>query len=527
MSSKKAFTMEEAKGKKIGTITAVAIPAEFQFQVGADVEKPIMQDFVVTVHPTDETKPLLAKIVRMSRFNPLLPEESALELAKMSIDESLAPLALYGKMEMVAAACQVLGSADSSGRLITPGFPVKPGSSVYLPSKDYMLAVLGGGNPANKILLGSLRNRSDVPAIVDGNEFLNKHLAILAMTGSGKTYAASVILEELMKKGYPLLIIDPHADYLNLQQRLDKKDFEYVFPPSKKGKYQLTIFDNSIALTELSLGEFIQLVESVAEEEVSSAQYEIYSEAFKQVKDNSKKKKGKIGLPGIYEYVNAQEESKTRSVVYRQLSRVRNMMAGVEANLTFDEVVSAIGPGQGVILNMSSLPAPIQRINVQIIVEKLFAKRKETVTSAESSKERFPPVFVVVEEAHNFAPAQIEDEVYPSRTVLRRVATEGRKFGFGLCVISQRPSRLDPTVLSQCNSQLILRIVNPNDQTYIRNTVESLAESDLYALPELSQGEALISGAMVAIPSLIKVRERESQEGIPAVNRFDEISKWK
>ena len=519
--------MEDAKGKKIGTVTAVAIPAEFQFQVGTEVERPLLQDFVVTPNPMDETKPLLAKIVRMSRFNPLLPEESALELAKMSIDEALAPLALYGKMEMVAAACQVLGSADSSGRLVTPGFPVKPGSSVYLPIKDYMLGVLGGSNPNNQIVIGNLRNRPDVPAIVNGNEFLNKHLAILAMTGSGKTYAASVILEELMKKGYPLLIIDPHADYPNLAQRFDKKDFEYSFTPPKKGKYQLTTFDNSIALTELSLGEFIQLVESVAEEEVSPAQYQVYSDAFRQVKENKKKHKGKIGLAGVYDFVNDQPEGKTTSVVYRQLSRIKSMMAGVEADLTFDEVVAALGPGRGVILNMSSLPAPIQRINVQIVVEKLFALRKETVTSGEKGKERFPPVFVVVEEAHNFAPAQTEDETYPSRTVLRRVATEGRKFGFGLCVISQRPSRLDPTVLSQCNSQLILRIVNPNDQIYIRNTVESLAESDLYALPELSQGEALISGAMVTIPSLIKIRTRESQEGIPAVNRFDEISKWK
>lgn len=174
MSSKKSFGMEDARGRKIGTVTAVAIPAEFQFQVGTEVERPLLQDFVVTPNPMDETKPLLAKIVRMSRFNPLLPEESALELAKMSIDESLAPLALYGKMEMVAAACQVLGSTDSGGRFVTPGFPVKPGSSVYLPSKDYMLGVLGGTNPSNEIVIGNLRNRSDVgsESIASTREFV-------------------------------------------------------------------------------------------------------------------------------------------------------------------------------------------------------------------------------------------------------------------------------------------------------------------------------------------------------------------
>jgi len=119
-----------------------------------------------------------------------------------------------------------------------------------------------------------------------------------------------------------------------------------------------------------------------------------------------------------------------------------------------------------------------------------------------------------------------EDEVYPSRTILRRIATEGRKFGFGLCVISQRPSRLDATAPSQCNSQLILKIVNPNDQMYIRLTVESLAQSDLLALPDLSQGQALLSGAMVPSPSLVKIRIRESSEGIPAKDRLKEVDEF-
>jgi len=241
----------------------------------------------------------------------------------------------------------------------------------------------------------------------------------------------------------------------------------------------------------------------------------------------------KLGLPAMYEYVNKKQAQPERSgkqaklnpsdkAILRQLNSVRRLLSGVDSTLRVKEIQEAIGPGKGVILNMSNLPAQVQRVTAMIVLEELFEKRKRYVIGAE--KEQECPLFIVVEEAHNFAPFQEEDGVVPTRSILRRIATEGRKFGFGLCVISQRPSRLDPTVLSQCNSQIILKILNPNDQNYIRQTVESLAMADLLALPDLSQGEALLSGAMIPVPSLVKIRRRQSLEGIPARDRLQELT---
>ena len=68
--------------------------------------------------------------------------------------------------------------------------------------------------------------------------------------------------------------------------------------------------------------------------------------------------------------------------------------------------------------------------------------------------------------------------------------------------------------------------MNPNDQNYIRQTVESLAQSDLMTLPDLSQGEALISGAMIKVPTVVKIKSRSSKEGIPAKNRLEEIAEY-
>lgn len=519
---------------KIGTVTAVALPSEFQFQLNLNKDMPLLQDFVVTPSPQGDEIPLLAKIVRISRFNPLLPEESALELARMAVDTSFAPLPLFGKMEMVAAACQVLGSLDERGKLKNPGFPVKPGNSVFLPSPRFMQLVLSGIEPLDNIHTGQLRNRPDIKCSVNANEILNKHLAILAMTGAGKTYAASVFMEEVMKKGYPLLIIDPHADYINLGTRKAGEQFDYRAGP-KTGKYRLRVFDESIDVTDLGDNEFIDFVEGVAEEEITAAQRSKYKEAC-----YNNRKEGLRGIDAIREYLDGgsddgDDEGKTKKTerggadrrtvgaMKRQLRSVSTLLSNVKSTLTIAEIEKQLGLGKGVVLNMSSLPSQIQRVNAQIILQKVFEKRKTAVLDKQKG---FPPVFIVVEEAHNFAPAQTEDEVFPTRGILRRIATEGRKFGIGLCVISQRPSRLDSTVLSQCNSQVILRVVNPNDQIYIRQTVESLATTDLMALPDLSEGEALLSGAMVPIPSVIRIRERESREGVPAVNRLREIQEY-
>lgn len=528
------ITMKDASEKKLGTVTAISLPTEFQFQVNPEVPKPLVQDFVVVPNPMDDQVPMLAKIIAISRFNPLLPEEASMELARLSIDTSLTPLPI-GKMEMIAAACQVLGSLDESGRLRNPSFPVKPGSQIATPSAKYIQKALGTIDSDASISIGAVRSRPNIPVVIDANEALNKHVAVLAMTGSGKTYTASVLLEELMSKGYPLLIIDPHGDYVNLGSRIESpRNFTYDFGRQKKGDYKLTVLDKSISITSLRKDDFLDFVQSLAEEEITPPQNNLWAQAY----DYAVKSKSS-GFKALYEYLSSagdDDEPKkggfggasrksTIGAVFRQLGHVKRLLSEVEATLSIRDIERALGPGKGVVLDMSLFPYQVQRANVHIILQALFEKRKRFVIQGKT-EDSVPPMFVVVEEAHNFAPFEVEGETFPSRMILRRIATEGRKFGFGLCVISQRPSRVDSTVLSQCNSQVILKIVNPNDQNYIRQTVESLAQSDLMTLPDLSQGEALISGAMIKVPTVVKIKSRSSKEGIPAKNRLEEIAEY-
>ena len=113
--------------------------------------------------------------------------------------------------------------------------------------------------------------------------------------------------------------------------------------------------------------------------------------------------------------------------------------------------------------------------------------------SARGSDEARMPVLFVLEEAHNLGPAQPRSDAEKRAiTTARQIAQEGRKFGVGQVIISQRPSRLDETTLSQCNSFVIMRMVNPADQGFVRRVIETLGEDESKLLPDSSRrGPAL------------------------------------
>jgi len=122
------------------------------------------------------------------------------------------------------------------------------------------------------------------------------------------------------------------------------------------------------------------------------------------------------------------------------------------------------------------------------------------------------PLLLVLEEAHTFAPGQAHtDAEIRAIATTKQIAQEGRKFGVGLVLISQRPSRLDETTLSQCNSFVVMRMVNPADQAFVRRVIESLGEDDARMLPDLDVGEALLAGQMINFPVLVRMKPPESR----------------
>ncbi|ELK2077788.1 MULTISPECIES: ATP-binding protein [Vibrio] len=115
------------------------------------------------------------------------------------------------------------------------------------------------------------------------------------------------------------------------------------------------------------------------------------------------------------------------------------------------------------------------------------------------------PILLVCEEAHNYVPASESSMYKASRKSIERIAKEGRKYGLSLMVVSQRPSEVSPTIFSQCNNFIALRLTNKADQNYIKGLLPENTNAAAEMLPSLGQGEALVVGDATLMPSLVQM----------------------
>jgi uncharacterized protein len=559
----------EAKMKTIsyvGTIVGESTTQEFRLAVAASAIKE--QDIIaVDSEISDSEKPnepakqirVWAKVQTIERLNPLFPQEAGHELAATGTNPFDTVLSL--SREMVTAVCQVLGIepiVGGKGKLDQLRYPAKPASMAYRPdSSDISRIVVGDLNdPKNQkraLDIATLANRPEVDVKVDGHAIVSRHLAILAMTGAGKSVTARRVIEQLATKNYPIVIFDPHGDYTglaeieNLKSRVNRYYAQFpVFEQepdtvrsivetlaSPFSNTQSELFDDffhgaknfisvinesSSELTNRTtwlseylqnrdiekygikpnlffLADFIQAVVRAGREEDTVAQNQIIEWS------------GRDGLRLTRGYAKNMEYMPGR---FRRaakkiftMERIGQKVAKTSVPLPLDlkELVKYKGIS---IIALAGYTGDFQAMIYSMVAEKIFEARV--------SDELQLPVLLLLEEAHNFVPAQsFSPAEKRSIEITKQIAQEGRKFGVGLILISQRPSRLDETTLSQCNSFVIMRMVNPADQNFVRRVIESLGEEEAKNLPNLDVGEALLSGQMINFPVLVKIKEPESQ----------------
>lgn len=172
------------------------------------------------------------------------------------------------------------------------------------------------------------------------------------------------------------------------------------------------------------------------------------------------------------------------------------------------------------IIDMSLLPFQVLETVTGLIGRMIL----DFLSRFEKDKRGSMPVVIVLEEAQNYIPEKnIKDRESISRRVFERIAREGRKYGLSLLISSQRPSELSKTVLSQCNSFIVHRIQNPDDQIYIRKLVSSANSEILSQLPTLPQQHVILMGDCVKTPVVAKMKTANPK---PNSNNPKFISNW-
>ncbi len=334
------------------------------------------------------------------------------------------------------------------------------------------------------------------------NEFASTHLAILAATGSGKSYTASVLIEEMMRPTAraSLLVFDPHGEYGTLAEMQGDEAFQ-----GDDGYEPEVVFYDSerlrVRISELDIGDVMAILDNP-----SNRMQERLASGWRSMQRQESRTWGVDELVTEMERIYGDDDASVGALEWRlRRSIQRNDLFHPEQNVPLDEIVD---PGQCTVLQMDTLDRRNQQLITTVLLRRLYRERLDAVQGRESEIEH--PIFALFEEGHRFAPASGDA---PSLGIMRTITSEGRKFGFGLGIISQRPSKIDPDVLSQCGTQISMKIRNPNDQDAIKTSVEAAGEDVLRELPGLTPGQAIVSGDAMNTPALIQVRRRRTEHG--------------
>ena len=502
-----------------------------------------------------QTIRIWAKVQQIERLNPLFPRESGHELAATRTDPLDTVLSL--SREMVTAVCRVLGmepqSGGTGGKLEQLRYPAKPATSAYRPNSDDIKRIVLGDLKESSLRaldLAELSNRPGVDVHVDGHAIVTRHLAILAMTGAGKSWTARRIIEQLAEKNYPIVIFDPHGDYTGLADlpQLSSRVSRYYaqFPILEEETEIAAQIVNTLGypLTD-TMNAFFEDVFSAAKSCYSGDDGEMANNAKWLAMHLDNPRIQKYGIqPDIWLIANLAEAAEIaitkddalskeklkdwgwsqidgynrRSIgtlagikmrarraasVLHRMEAINRHVAGDAERLPVDRT-SLVDDKKISVVSLAGYTGDFQATIYSIVANAIFDKRV--------SGELKWPVMLILEEAHYFAPTRAATPAEQRAvSTTRQIAQEGRKFGVGLALVSQRPSRLDETTLSQCNSQVIMRMINPADQRFVRNVVETLGEEEAKMLPDLDVGEAILSGQFTNFPVLVRMKPPESQ----------------
>ena len=395
-------------------------------------------------------------------------------------------------------------SIMKSGEFLPPNIPPSPGDYVYPADSETIRRILNIKEEG--LFVGYMHGHRDLRIVLDPEVLLRLHFAVFGSTGSGKSYTVGVIVEEFLKSGYPVVIIDAHGEYSSLSKPNDsEKEVEElgIFGLEPMG-FPVNVFIPS----KLTVGFEDLDVDALSEvTKMSPIMSDLLYLAFKHIDsvgytlDESSEMRNKAWVDRLIRAVNVAAskwkfDNKTKIALRRRIETLKELSIFGESL----DIKSIINKGHATIIDISrGLTDYERRVYVGIILKRLFEARKKKI---------IPPLLTVIEESHIFAPQDIDTY---SKTMMRRIAREGRKFGIGIGIISQRIIGLDKDVISQCGTKFILRIDSKTDLDYLKPYTSLLTSEDIKRIPHLPTGMAYITGQVLRYPILTKIRPRQSK----------------
>lgn len=423
--------------------------------------------------------------------------------------------------------------------------------------KDFMQAVTSVSSVGEAVSLniGKYSIDEEAVAFLNGNKFFQRHAVIVGSTGSGKSWSVARILEQVAQlKSANAILFDIHGEYTPLNS--DGFTHYKIAGPNDSVLEDKLFIPYWLLTYEEMLSMMIDRSDSNAPNQAMLFSTEVLKQKREHLKTcNHEDMQNVITLDSPIPYnlqtlitnlhdLDIQMVSGTRGEkqgpyfgkLTRFIQRLRAKVEDKRLNFMFSQdsrlldydymnklcerlmKPSENSNGGVKIIDFSEVPSDILPLIASLVARIIFAVQQWS--------ECHPPIAIFCDEAHLYIPSSLESSMdIQSVGSFERIAKEGRKYGVGLVVISQRPSEVNRTVLSQCNNFVAMRLTNADDQTVIKRLLPDSLGDYSEILPILDIGEAIVVGDASILPSRIKVDAPKLRPRSATVDFWDEWNK--
>lgn len=409
---------------------------------------------------------------------------------------------------------EISRTGDSTNGIFARGISVYPvlGAAAFLASDDDVAQIYGKPSVAT-LAVGTLHRFSEKIAYLKSEAFFTKHSVIVGTTGAGKSCALALILRALLK-AHPhghILLLDPHGEYAPAFPDMA----ESVSPETLQLPYWLFGFDE--------IAEVLCSKEPIARSRETLILKDAITQAKREfLENNADSLKIVVDTPtpylmsGLVRHLSDEMgrllKPDTSQPYLRLISTIEGLVRDPRYQFTFDpklvhaDMADILGrifriPVDGrpiSVLDISAVPSEISNIVVSLICRLVFD------FAMNCNRDDAIPILIACDEAHRYIPREDVSGFEPTRRAIGRIAKEGRKYGLSLCLVTQRPTELSETVLSQCSTVIALRMPNKADQNYVRSHLPDAYGGLFNMLPTLAEQEAILVGEGAIHPMRIR-----------------------
>jgi DNA helicase HerA-like ATPase len=391
-------------------------------------------------------------------------------------------------------------------------------ADIFLAEEEDLMQVYARPNePCFRV--GTLHQNNTIPAYILSNRLISNHFAVIGTTGTGKSCAVALLLHSILD-AHPqgrVLLLDPHKEYAaafgekaeifdteTLQLPywlLNSEELNAIFvdKQSPTAEKEAALLRDAVVQAKILYNMDINDPSAITVD--NPLPYQL-----RDVLRYIDEKQGELDQPnGHAPYLRL----KSKINQLKSDSRYKFIFTGLRVDDTFAQILSKILrlPVNGkpiAVFNLADVPTEIVDVVVSIICRLIFDFSVHTMEI-----ERMP-LLLVCEEAHRYIPRDESKGFGQTRALLSRIAQEGRKYGIGICLVTQRPSLISETIISQCNTLITLRMSNDIDQAFVKKFIPETAMGMMNALPALRNQEAIISGEGVTLPMRVTLSDLPS-----------------